>query len=112
MNNLAIAAVITAASICAAQAMDVKLLTSSDPALKLPPITMPGGKVLNYSIGIGSGAFRHPSDPVNVIWTVGDRGPNMTCGGAKKLLGREIGDKCKAHKRGRVYPLPSYTPSI
>ena len=112
MNNLAIAAVITAASICAAQAMDVKLLTSSDPALKLPPITMPGGKLLNYSIGIGSGAFRHPSDPANVIWTVGDRGPNMTCGGAKKLLGKEIADKCKAHKRGRVYPLPSYTPSI
>lgn len=98
--------------ITSAQAMDVKLLTSSDPALKLPSIAMPDGRILNYSIGIGSGAFRHPSDPANVIWTVGDRGPNMTCGGAKKLLGKEIADKCKAHKRGRIYPLPSYTPSI
>ncbi|MBM3608070.1 MAG: esterase-like activity of phytase family protein [Alphaproteobacteria bacterium] len=78
----------------------------------MPALTLPNGKPANYTIGIGSGAFRHPSDPDNVIWTIGDRGPNMTCGEAGKLLGSDIAETCKKQKRGRVYPQPGYTPSI
>jgi hypothetical protein len=96
-----------------ALALDIEVLKpAADPAQVMAPIAMPGGKVLNYTIGIGSGAFRHPGDPANVIWTVGDRGPNMTCSEAGKLLSKEIAEKCEKVKAGRVYPAPSYTPSI
>lgn len=96
----------------AAQTIQVQVLTSNDPKLTMEALTLPNGKTANYTVGIGSGAFRHPSDPDNVIWTVGDRGPNMTCGEAEKLLGKEIAEACKKLKRGRVYPIPGYTPSI
>jgi hypothetical protein len=112
MKTLPLAVSLMFASAFAAHAIDVQSLISNDPALKLPPITMSGGKVLHYTVGIGSGAFRHPSDPANVIWTVGDRGPNMTCGGAKKFLSADIAALCKKLKAGRVYPMPAYTPSI
>lgn len=95
-----------------AWALDVTVLTESDPAQRLPPIAAPGGATLNYSVGIGSAAFRHPQDPANVIWTVGDRGPNMTCGEAAKLLSKAIAELCQKHRNGRVYPMPDYTPSI
>jgi hypothetical protein len=95
-----------------AAAMDVTVLTQNDPAQRMAPITMPGGKVLNYTVGIGSGAFRHPSDPGNILWTVGDRGPNMTCAEAGNLLGKEIADACRKLSNGRVYPAPGYAPSI
>lgn len=54
-----------------AHAAEVQVLTTSDPKLVMAPITLPNGKTVNYSVGPGSGAFRHPSDPVDVIWTVG-----------------------------------------
>jgi hypothetical protein len=103
---------IATALIAPAQALDITVLTQNDPAQQMAPVTMPGGKVLNYTIGIGSAAFRHPSDPPNVIWTAGDRGPNMTCGEAGKLLSKEIGELCNKVKGGRVYPTPGYVPSI
>lgn len=71
-----------------------------------------GGRNLAYSLGIGSGAFRHPQDPPNILWTVGDRGPNMTCGEAGNLLSKDIGELCRKHRNGRVYPMPGYVPSI
>lgn len=96
-----------------ALAAEVEVLESAaDPAQVMAPIAMPGGKTLNYTIGIGSGAFRHPSDPDNVIWTIGDRGPNMTCPEAGKLLSAEIEALCRKAKAGRVYPSPAYVPSI
>ncbi|MGL5113983.1 MAG: esterase-like activity of phytase family protein [Beijerinckiaceae bacterium] len=95
-----------------ASAAEVTVLTTTDAKLNMAPLTLPGGKVVNYTTGIGSGAFRHPSDPANVIWTVGDRGPNMTCPEAEKLIGPEVGPACKAVRNGRVYPTPDYVPSI
>jgi hypothetical protein len=92
--------------------LDVQVLTSNDPLLRLKPVKLPNGKLSSYTIGIGSAAFRHRNDPDNVIWTAGDRGPNMTCKAAGKLLGKETGKKCAKFKRGRVYPMPDYTPSI
>ncbi len=63
----------------AVSAMEIEVLTSTDRQLEMPPSTSPWGKELRYTLGIGSGAFRHPADPAGEIWTVGDRGPNMTC---------------------------------
>ncbi len=95
-----------------ASAADVTVLTSKDPRLVWKSVTLPGGKQTTYTHGIGSGAFRHRSDPTDVVWTVGDRGPNMTCAEAGKLIGAEIAAACKAHTRGRVYPTPEYVPTI
>ena len=95
-----------------AQAAEVQVLTTSDPKLNMAPLTLPGGRIANYTIGIGSGAFRHPSDPADIIWTVGDRGPNMTCAESVKLLGEDIAARCRKLPSGRVYPTPGYTPSI
>jgi hypothetical protein len=70
-----------------------------------------GGKTLNLTVGIGSAAFRHPNDPPKVIWTLGDRGPNIACSEMKSIAGVELA-ACKQVKNGRIYPTPSYTPSI
>lgn len=110
-SRTALVAVAVMAS-SSALALEVKFLGSSDPALKMAPITAPDGKVLNYTVGIGSGAFRHPSDPPNVIWTVGDRGPNFTCSDAEKLFGKVVSEPCRKVKSGRIYPTPEYAPSI
>ncbi len=109
-TGIALAAVLI--SSVAAEAADFQVLTSKDPKLAWKSVELPGGKTANYTLGIGSGAYRHPSDPPNVIWTVGDRGPNMACGDAAKLIGKEVADACKKLKDGRVYPTPEYAPSI
>ncbi len=93
-------------------AMEIETLTSRDRQLEMAPLTSPWGKELRYSLGIGSGAFRHPSDPADEIWTVGDRGPNMTCAEAQRLLAPETATPCGAVRNGRYYPTPGYVPSI
>ncbi|HXF52671.1 MAG TPA: esterase-like activity of phytase family protein [Hyphomicrobiaceae bacterium] len=108
-TKLALAALLICGT---AEAADFQVLTSKDPKLAWKSVELPGGKTASYTLGIGSGAYRHPSDPPNVIWTIGDRGPNMTCGDAAKLIGKEVADACKKLKDGRVYPTPEYVPSI
>jgi hypothetical protein len=88
----------------------VRLYTSDDTLLRMGTHSFPGGKTVNLSVGIGSGAFRHPDDPPNMLWTLGDRGPNIACGDMKEQAGTEL--TCKEVRNGRVYPTPSYTPSI
>jgi hypothetical protein len=85
--------------------------TSDDTLLRLGEFAFEGGKTLNLSVGIGSGAWRGPNDPLNVIWTVGDRGPNIACSEMKSIAGMDFAP-CQGVKNGRVYPTPSYTPSI
>ena len=89
----------------------VREYRSDDTLLGLPPYTFEGGKTLPLTVGIGSSAFRHPSDPANVIWTMGDRGPNITCNDMKEVAGVELAG-CRGVKDGRVYLTPSYSPSI
>jgi Esterase-like activity of phytase len=84
---------------------------SDDTLLSMGPYTFEGGKTLHLTVGIGSGAFRHPNDPPNVLWTVGDRGPNIACEEMKHIAGVEL-SACGAVRNGRVYPTPSYAPSI
>ena len=69
------------------------------------------GRIINLSVGIGSGAFRHPDDPPNVFWTVGDRGPNIACGEFKQVAQMEL-PACRETRNGRIYLTPSYAPSI
>jgi hypothetical protein len=95
-----------------AMAADVTIRTylSDDTLLRIGPYTAEGGKTLNLTVGIGSSAFRRPTDPPNMIWTLGDRGPNIACSDMKEMTGVEL--TCREVKNGRIYPTPSYTPSI
>lgn len=94
------------------QAAEVVLYDSTDPILQLRTVTYPGGKTADLTVGIGSGAFRHATDPANMITTVSDRGPNFTCKQAKKIIGDAAEKACGEIKKGRWYPVPDYTPSI
>lgn len=71
-----------------------------------------GAKALSLTIGIGSAAFRGPGDAPFTFWMAGDRGPNIACGDAEKILGVKAEVICAAAPKGRVYPRPAYTPSI
>jgi hypothetical protein len=92
----------------------------NDPALDLGVYQHPaGGKILTLFGGAGSGSYRGPGDPPNVLWTVGDRGPNFTCGDAPAVLGITAAAACPADPVrgvgvgvGRLYPRPDYAPSI
>lgn len=95
----------------AAQDVQAKYYLSDDTLLRLGQFTFEGGKTLNLTVGIGSGAWRGPKDPPNVIWTVGDRGPNVACSEMKEIAGIDF-VPCKGVRNGRVYPTPSYAPSI
>jgi hypothetical protein len=91
-----------------------------EPALDLGSYQHPaGGKVLTLFGGAGSGSYRGPGDPPNVLWTVGDRGPNFTCADAPAVLGISAATACPADPArgvgagvGRLYPRPDYAPSI
>jgi len=91
--------------------IETRIYTSDDTLLRLGSYAFEGGETLTLTVGIGSGATRHPSDPPNMIWTIGDRGPNIACDEMKATAGIEPAG-CREVKSGRVYPTPSYTPSI
>lgn len=95
----------------AAGELQAKFYSSDDTLLRIGPFTFAGGKTLNLTVGIGSAAWRGPKDPPNVIWTVGDRGPNIACSEMKEIAGLDFAP-CQGVRNGRVYPTPSYAPSI
>lgn len=87
--------------------------TTQDPVLNLGPYQFKGGKTIALRIGIGSGAFHRAGEPANLIYTVSDRGPNFTCDEeGQAITGLTPEQMCGATKGGRLYPLPSYAPSI
>ena len=67
------------AGVAAAAAIAVQYYASDDTLLRMGSYTFEGGKTLTLTVGIGSGAFRHASDPPHVLRTIGDRGPNIAC---------------------------------
>lgn len=103
------AALLASATVHAA---DVRVLTTNDPLNQWRTVTYSNGKTADFTVGLGSGAFRHPSDPANSIYVISDRGPNFTCKAAKKLIGEESQALCAGIKGSRYYPTPDYTPSI
>jgi len=76
--------------------------TSDDTLLRIGQFTFEGGKTLNLTVGIGSAAWHGPNDPPNVIWTVGDRGPNIACSEMKEIAGMDFAP-CKGVQNGRIY---------
>lgn len=108
--SLVLSTILSGAAV--AQELSVKTFTSNDPALQWKSVTLPSGKVLDSTLGIGSAAFRHRSDAPDTFWTAGDRGPNMTCSEAPATVGEEIAAMCRKLSNGRIYTTPDYTPSI
>jgi len=103
-------AAIALAAPAAASDVTIRTYLSDDTLLRIGPYTAERGRTLNLTVGIGSSAFRRPDDPPNMMWTLGDRGPNIACSDMKETTGVEL--TCREVKNGRIYPTPSYTPSI
>jgi hypothetical protein len=103
-------AAIALAAPAAASDVTIRTYLSDDTLLRIGPYTAEKGRTLNLTVGIGSSAFRRPDDPPNMMWTLGDRGPNIACSDMKETTGVEL--TCREVKNGRIYPTPSYTPSI
>ena len=91
--------------------MSIREYRSDDTLLQMGRYRFANGRIVDLSVGIGSGAFHHPDDPPNVIWTIGDRGPNLTCGDLKSIAHLEL-PVCRETKNARLYLAPSYAPSI
>jgi hypothetical protein len=95
-----------------ADGITARFLYSDDTLLSLGTYAFEGGKTLNLTVGIGSGAFRHPADPPNVIWTVGDRGPNIACSEMKGIAEVDFAP-CKGYATaGCTRRRPTRRPSI
>lgn len=98
-------------ALAAASEISLRDYKSDDTLLNMGRFRFENGRSVNLSVGIGSGAFRHPDDPPNVIWTIGDRGPNLTCGDLKSIANIEF-PACRDTRNARFYLTPSYAPSI
>lgn len=109
--RLLLAALVGLSTAAVASDISVRELRSDDTLLNMGRHRFDNGRMLHLSVGIGSGAFHHPDDPPNVIWTVGDRGPNLTCGDFKSVAQMELAS-CRETKNARIYLTPSYAPSI
>jgi hypothetical protein len=115
---LAAAALLARTPVQAQQIVRTFAPAPDDPALDLGTYQHPaGGKTLKLFGGAGSGSYRGPGDRPDVIWTVGDRGPNFTCADAVGVLGLSASVACPAKPgaaagAGRLYPRPDYAPSI
>jgi hypothetical protein len=99
------------AGVAAAAEITAQYSHSDDTLLRMGTCAFEGGKTLALTVGIGSGAFRHASDPPYVLWTIGDRGPNIACDEMPAIAGVTL-DACHKVRNGRVYPTLSYAPSI
>lgn len=108
---LSLFALVGLSALAAASDISTREYRSDDTLLMMGRHRFDNGRTINLSVGIGSGAFRHPDDPPNVFWTVGDRGPNIGCGEFKQIAQMEL-PACRETKNGRVYLTPSYAPSI
>ncbi|GGD96374.1 hypothetical protein GCM10011390_13940 [Aureimonas endophytica] len=73
---------------------------------------VPGGKTLDLTLGIGSGAFADPGSAGRAIWTISDRGPNVDCGEAEEVLGISTEKACAGDKKAKMFPAPDFVPSI
>ncbi|MDJ0389047.1 esterase-like activity of phytase family protein [Roseomonas sp. E05] len=91
---------------------EITILDNSDPSLRLGQFRFEGGKTLDLDIGIGSAAYHRPNDPADIVYTLSDRGPNIACSDAEGITGLAADRICAADKRGRLYPLPDYAPTL
>jgi len=102
-----------AMSACAqTSTLEQGVYTAQKHALDLGAVAFHGQKTMDFTVGIGSGAFHYKGDPDNVFYTVTDRGPNIKCSDVKKLLGADNAGLCGTDKKGKVFPMPGFAPSI
>lgn len=94
-----------------AMAGEAKVFETKSAINNLSTVMVDGGKARDLTVGLGSGAYRRPSDPANMFYAVSDRGPNFVCGDVETVLGVSADKVCKGQKV-RVYPTPDYSPSI
>lgn len=95
-----------------ADGITIRTYPVQDQRLDLGSVAFAGGRTLHLHQGIGSGAFHPPGAPLGSFVTVGDRGPNFTCGEALEITGVDGKTLCGGAKHGRIYPTPDYSPSI
>lgn len=112
MRTTLIAALLLGGTAGTLPAAELTVLKQDGPALDLGSYAVPGGRTLQLHEGIGSGLAHGPSDPDRIVWSVADRGPNIDCGDAEKVLGVERRAICGETRRGRIYPRPDYAPTI
>lgn len=82
------------------------------PPLPLGVVTLAGGKAVNLSVSAGAGAFRAPFDPPGRLWTITDRGPAIDCNEERDVIGPDDKQICVPGRRGKIYLLPTFVPSI
>lgn len=99
------------AAIAASSDLSLRDHSSDDTLLQMKRFRFDNGRSVDLSVGIGSGAFRHPDDPPDVFWSIGDRGPNLTCGDLKRLAHADL-PACRETRNARFFLTPSYAPSI
>lgn len=80
--------------------------------LPLGLVVFPNGKAMNLTVAMGSAAFRQPGDVAGRLWLITDRGPNIPCADARRLVGIEPEQICNADRAARIHPLPGFAPSI
>ncbi|MEM1046594.1 MAG: esterase-like activity of phytase family protein [Pseudomonadota bacterium] len=90
----------------------IHILSSDDPLLDWRTVKYPGQKKVALTLGLGSGAFRHPDDPWNVITVVSDFGPKFNRNTARAILGDKAKLSEKALQRVRIRPFRDYAPMI
>src|SRR3954452_1332113 len=96
-----------------AMAQEVQLFTNtSQDQLALGSYAVAGGKAMELSVGIGSSLYHLPGDSADRFWALSDRGPNIACGDAEDVLGVDPKQFCAGNKQGRIYPHPTFAPSI
>jgi hypothetical protein len=96
----------------AAQPRLTVLTAEDDPFLRLGRFAFEGGKTLDLSVGIGSAAYRRPTDRPDIVYMLADRGPNIACSDVEAIAGVPRATLCAAANAGRVFPVPGYAPSI
>lgn len=82
------------------------------PAMPLGVVSLGGGRAVNLSVSAGAGAFHQPGDPAGRIWTITDRGPAIDCNDEREVIGADDRQICAAGRRGKIYLLPAFVPSI
>ncbi|MCA0422148.1 MAG: esterase-like activity of phytase family protein [Proteobacteria bacterium] len=82
------------------------------PAMPLGVVSLGGGRVVNLSVSAGAGAFHAPGDPSGRIWTITDRGPAIDCNDEREVIGADDRQICATGRRGKIYLLPTFVPSI
>ena len=93
-------------------APDITVLTSEDPILGLGRFTFQGGRTMELSVGIGSAAYHRPGDSADIVYMLSDRGPNIACSDAESFTGLPRAQICAEDRNGRIYPVPSYSPTL